>query len=285
MKYYFITYCLAFLCITSCREHANKKKDERVKHAPENADSILFSQQELKTFYDDYNVDGMMVIEDTGNKKTVHYNPGLYHKATSPASTFNILLALIGLKEGELTDARSTLTRGDIKYTSSYPSDTMTLEEGFTNNRDWFFIRLSTLIGSNKIAEWLHKIKYGNESVRGEANRFWINGELTITPAQQIQFIKDFYYEKLPFSKREFTIVKELLFQKELSGATIFGKRGSNKIEAEKRFTGWFVGYIEAPKNVYFFTNFIETKDMDYPTLVDAQKQIAFKIFETLALQ
>jgi len=212
------------------------------------------------------------------------YNPALYNKLTSPASTFNILLTLIGLEEGVLMDENSTLVRGNITYTSAYPGDTMNLREAFTNNRDWFFIRLSSLIGDEKIAGWLQRINYGNGSVEGEPNRFWINGKLVITPSQQVEFIRNFYFEKFPFSAKNYQLVKRLMWQKELNGANIYGKRGSNKLEQEKRYTGWFVGYIESGNQVFFFTSFIESPDLDHPKLVDAQKEVVYKIIEHLHL-
>ncbi len=276
------------LCVfCSCSGQPSSTTQSTEDLTTEIADSLpgIIQKPDLKKFYDEFNVTGMIVINDITDRKTILYNDSLLYQSVSPASTFNILLALIGLHEGFLKDEHSVLMRGDIKYTSRFGGDTCSLEEGFANNRDWFFIRLSSLIGKEKMTSWLHKLKYGNESIKGEENRFWINGELAITPEQQIEFIQKFYNEGLPFSKNEFRIVKKMMWQKELNGLKIYGKRGSNKLETEKRYTGWFVGYIESNSKVYFFTSFIESPDMDHPTIVDAQKEIPYKIFEYLQLK
>lgn len=257
-----------FIFPAFCLLHAQRKKP----------DSLFV--KDWKSFYDQHNLEGFMILEDSARKKKFICNSVFLEIPASPASTFNIVLAMIGLEEGVLKDEKSTLFRGDIKYTSTYPSDTMTLEEGFTNNRDWFFIRLSTLIGKERIQSWLKKLTYGNMKVEGEPNRFWINGKLAISPWQQLIFIKDFYAEKLPFSKSTYDIVKKMMFQKEAGGWKLFGKRGSNKLEKEQVFNGWFVGYGMKKGKLIYYVSYIESKDMNHPTLIDAQKKIPYAILE-----
>lgn len=237
----------------------------------------------LKRLYDEFNVDGMFVLYSRKNKNFIFYNPTYYKQPMSPASTFNILLTLIGLEEGVVTNEKSLLK----------PNNT-TLEYAFRHNVDSCFINLSLLIGQEKIARWLNKINYGNKSILGEKGRFWINGFLQITPEQQLLFMQKFYYEDLPFSKKSFVIVKNLMDESNNAGLgiKIFGKRGSNKIYkhtgtlyARDKYTGWFAGYVEGLSDTYFFVNYIESPDLNHSKIVNAQKEIVFRIIKKLQLK
>ena len=241
---------------------------------------------DLKKLYDDYNVDGMFVLYSLKNKTYIFYNPSFYRQPMSPASTFNILLTLIGLKEGVISDEKSLLK----------PNNT-TLEYAFRHNVDSCFINLSRVIGQKKIQYWVNKINYGNKSTSGENARFWINGLLQITPEQQLRFIQKFYSEELPFSKKAFRIVKKLMDESMNAGLgiKISGKRGSNKVYKENKYTGnlynkdkytgWFAGYVEGVNDTWFFVNYIESPDLNHSKIVNAQKEIAFKIVGELRLK
>ena len=241
----------------------------------------------LKKFYDEFNVDGMFVLYSLKNKQYTFYNPRLYGQPISPASTFNILLTLIGLQEGVIRDEKSLLA----------PTNNTTLEYAFKHNADSCFISLSALIGQKKIQYWLTKINYGNQSTAGEKSRFWINGLLQITPEQQLGFVQQLYREELPFSKKAFSIVKKLMDETMNArlGIKIFGKRGSNKLYKENKYTGnlykddsyngWFVGYAEGASDTFFFVNYIRSPQLDHPTIVMAQKEIVFKIIKALGIK
>jgi beta-lactamase class D len=73
-----------------------------------------------------------------------------------------------------------------------------------------------------------------------------------------------------------------MMFLKKVDAIKLFGKRGSNKLENEGRFTGWFTGFIESQQKLYFFTSYIESPDLQHPQLKAAQKEIPYLIFEYL---
>jgi len=85
------------------------------------------------------------------------------------------------------------------------------------------------------------------------------------------------------------------MYEKKINGLAVYGKRGSNKIYKagkytgnlylENKYTGWFVGYAKGSGNVYFFTNYIESSNLNHPRIVIAQKEIVFKIFKTLNIR
>jgi beta-lactamase class D len=240
-------------------------------------------RSELKKIYDEFEVDGMLVLYSEKSKKYFFYDSAFYNQPMSPASTFNILLALIGIQEGIISEKNSVLKPNEE-----------TFEHAFKNNIDSYFRNLSLIIGQKKIQYWLNKISYGTKTISGEKARFWINGLLQITPEQQLKFIERFYYEDLPFSSKAFGIVKSLMDEdrKIELGVKIFGKRGSNKVYQKNKYTnglynknkyvGWFVGYIEDKTDVWLFVNYVESPNLNNKKIVNAQKEVVFKFMKKI---
>ena len=110
-------------------------------------------------------------------------------------------------------------------------------------------------ISEERIKYWLDKINYGNKDIANHPHDFWLGTSLQITPAQQLNFIENFYYENPPFSKHHIETVKKIMLEKDSLGYKVFGKRGSYKIISEHKYIGWFVGFFATPDDVYFFEN------------------------------
>jgi len=286
-------FLLAFISISSCRH--KPKADHLSNKKSITGDSIANEEvrNDFKKFYDEYNVEGMFVLHDPKHKKYIFYNKALYQQPATPASTFNITNALVGLEEGSIKDEHSVFKWSGRKYGNPIACQDLDLKTAFKYNIDWYFWRLRLKTGGKKMKYWLDKIQYANLATPGAidsfrvtpfgVDSFWVvSGALRITPAQQLDYIERFYYELLPFSKRSVNIVKGLLFEKDTMGYKIYGKRGSYRLQGENKYIGWYVGYVEAGKDVYFFVNYIQSPDLTHPRLVDAQKNIPFRIFQLL---
>ena len=74
------------------------------------------------------------------------------------------------------------------------------------------------------------------------------------------------------------------MFEKNSAGIKIYGKRGSYQLKGEQQYIGWFVGYVEKENRVYFFVNFLRTPDLEHKSIIQAQKDIVFKIFANESL-
>jgi beta-lactamase class D len=61
----------------------------------------------------------------------------------------------------------------------------------------------------------------------------------------------------LPVSRRSTEIVKDILVFEKTPAYTLSAKTGGGPI-SERVYIGWFVGYLEAKGNVYFFATNIE---------------------------
>lgn len=82
--------------------------------------------------------------------------------------------------------------------------------------------------------------------------RFWLDGPLAITPEEQITFLRRLCREDLLFSQQTIDLVKDIIVFEQTPEYVLHAKTGW---EGE---VGWFIGYLEQNKNVYFFaTNLV----------------------------
>ncbi len=129
---------------------------------------------------------------------------------------------------------------------------------------------------------WLDKANYGNADTSGGVDLFWLKGGLRITPEQQIDFLKRLHENKLPFSERTVSIVKKIMIAKDTLNYIVSAKTGWS--DEEKRIVGWYVGYIEKNKNVYYFANCIQSSDLNNADFARARIEITYQILDDLKL-
>jgi beta-lactamase class D len=287
-------FLVVFICINNCKQKSAPAHIPVDKPVTNDTAIVEETRNDFKKFYDEYNVEGMFVLYDPKKKKYIFYNKSLFHQPETPASTFNIINTLIALEEGTIKDENTIMKWNGRKYNNPIASQDLDLKTAFKYNIDWYFWQLRLKTGGKKMKDWLNRMNYGDppetiDSFRvtpSGVDSFWvISGTLNITPAQQLDYIEKFYTGQLPFSARSAGIVKKLLFEKDTSGYKIYGKRGSYRLNGENKYIGWFVGYLETRDDVYFFVNYIQSPNLHHPAIVDAQKNIAFRIFETLDLK
>jgi beta-lactamase class D len=128
---------------------------------------------------------------------------------------------------------------------------------------------------------YLGKLQYGNDSMTGGVETFWLSGGLRISADEQVKFLVDLYDEKLPLSQRSMRAVKSIMLRDNTPRYKIYGKTGwqTNDLAdpVGKYSLGWFVGYQERAGDVYFFATLIETQktQADFASArVDISKRI-----------
>lgn len=119
----------------------------------------------------------------------------------SPASTYKIPHALIGLETGVITT--STVEKWDGVTHPEQPKWNLdhTVLSAMKPSVLWFFQRMAPKIGAARAHEWLQKFSYGNTDTSGDITLYWVNGTLRISPDEQLSFLQKFYGGTLPVSK------------------------------------------------------------------------------------
>ena len=136
-------------------------------------------------------------------------------------------------------------------------------------------------IGKDTYRKHLAESKYGNNNLSQTEADFWNFGDFAISPKNQVEFVKSFYEEKLPFSKRNIDIVKNVMITEQNEEYTIRAKTGwtrENNIN-----TGWWTGYIETKNGTYIFaTRLLQDRKMKRSDFGSCRKEITKKVFKDL---
>ncbi|MDT5158130.1 MAG: hypothetical protein QOC61_2261 [Acidobacteriota bacterium] len=222
------------------------------------------SPTDLAPYFKDFPA-GAFVLYDLKRNSYVRYNEARCRQRFSPFSTFKIPNSLIGLESGVIPDAEFVIKWDAKKYPAhdedSPPFNTwwqdQTLRTAVRRSVVWYFRELATQVGARRMKQYVRRLHYGNEDTSGPINNFWLGSSLKISPNEQVEFLKALYAEKVPFSKRSISIVKDIITLEQTPDYKLSGKTGGGPL-AEGRFLGWFVGYVETKDDTYFFATQIE---------------------------
>ena len=150
----------------------------------------------------------------------------------SPASTYKIPHALIGLETGAITP--TTVEKWDGVPRPEQPKWNLdhTVFSAMKPSVLWFFQRMAPRIGAARAKEWLQRFNYGNADTSGDITRYWVNGRLRVSADEQLAFVSKFYGGALPVKRDH---VDQLTTAMEQAPGTVEYARGLYKLDASWR--------------------------------------------------
>jgi beta-lactamase class D len=219
---------------------------------------------DFKRHFQALGVEGSILISSLNNDRTYQHNPQRNSTPFLPASTFKILNSLISLETGVIADELALLTWDGMQRQIPEWNRDLNMKEAFKRSAVWFYQVLARRVGHERMQQWVAQAGYGNQKI-GEPkaiDQFWLEGELRITPQAQVAFLQRLYKEDLPFSKRSLSIVKDIMMMEKTPEYTIRAKTGwAGFGDNTTPQIGWYVGYVEKGKDVYFFATNIDIRD------------------------
>jgi beta-lactamase class D len=243
---------------------------------------IIETCDDFKKYYDEFKVDGSFVMYDQNNDKYIFYNQTHFKQQYIPASTFKICNSLIGLETGVIPNENFIIPWDSVSYFNTNWNKDYNLKSAFKYSVVWYYQELARRVGAQAMKYWIDKTEYGNKDTSGGIDQFWLTGGLRITPEQQIDFLKRLYNNELPFSERSVNIVKNIMITEDSLGYIMRAKTGWGS--QDNIDIGWYIGYLEANDNVYFFANCIQTSDFENENFAVARKDIVYRILYDLKL-
>lgn len=193
--------------------------------------------------------DVTFVLLDGGDGSITRYNPARAARRFIPASTFKIPNTLIALETGVAPDGEFTLPwdetmRPGTGFWSESWSRDHTMGSALRNSVYWYYQEIARRIGAERMQLYLDRFEYGNRSMEGGLDRFWLHGGLRISPDEQVKFLHRLVNGGLGVSSRSTDILKDLLVLEETAGYRLSGKTGTAGLTPE-RHLAWLVGFIE----------------------------------------
>jgi beta-lactamase class D len=123
----------------------------------------------------------------------------------------------------------------------------------------WYYQELARRIGPARMQAYVDRFAYGNRDISGGIDQFWLTGGLRISPEEQADFLRRFYFGELGVSERTTRTAKDLLVLEDTPTYRLSGKTGWAGLgEPSAPQIGWLVGYVERDGKVYFLATNID---------------------------
>ncbi|MEX1367119.1 MAG: penicillin-binding transpeptidase domain-containing protein [Nannocystaceae bacterium] len=214
---------------------------------------------------------GCFTLLELGTDTPLRLGDQPCEERTIPASTFKIPHALIALDTGVVTDPNALVRWDGTRYRSmkAWERD-HSLRSAVYESVVWFFQGTARAIGRERMTEYLQAFGYGNATVDGPIDRFWLDGgSVQVSPDEQVRFLADLYLDRLPRGQAHVPVLREMLVRPPSSfagrvaegttipaldpAATLSAKTGTGR-HGEGSVT-WLVGHVACPQHQYVFAS------------------------------
>ncbi|HGJ5865710.1 class D beta-lactamase [Arsenophonus nasoniae] len=235
-----IVIILLFLPITTPANIISNDDKNITKPLKKTAENHVVS--EIKKIFQQQHIHGVLTIYDG---KSINNYGNDTKRATIqyvPASTFKIVNALIALKNQKVTVKEIFKWDGQPRYLSSWNKD-MNLQEAMKLSAVPIYQEIARRTGLAIMKKELYRLHYGNSKIGNDVTKFWLDGPLKISPAEQAQFIYKLATKQLPIDKTIQNEVAAMLLIKQTANIKIYAKSGLANINGER--IGWYVGWVE----------------------------------------
>jgi beta-lactamase class D len=235
----------------------------------------------LARHFEKEGVKGTFGMFDNSRGRFTIYDMERFRKRYSPASTFKIVNALVGLQTGRLTTDSSVIPwDGTVRDNPEWNQD-LSLYRAFRLSSYGHFQTLARSIGRDTMQYWLDTLKYGNMRMGPQVDAFWLNDTLRISPDEQLGLVKRLYFRQLPFRASVQESVKKMMLQENNATYQLAYKTGLGRTEKGMPMA-WVVGWIEESRHVYPFVLNVETDADKADALVEARIRILRSILEDI---
>lgn len=220
-------------------------------------------------YFQQAGVKGTILIYDLKKDRYVVYNAERANTGYVPASTFKIFNSLVALETGVVKNENEIIKWDGVKREIPEWNQDHTMKTAIKVSAVWFYQELARRIGEQRMQNYINLTNYGNKDIGGGIDKFWLEGDLRITPKEQIDFLVKLHNNKLPFSPRAIAIVKNIITTEKTDNYVLRGKTGL------KSNVGWYVGYLERDGNTYFFATQLDVvKKQDIKARLEITRSI-----------
>jgi len=187
------------------------------------------------------------IMRDNNHESMHFFNKERCIQRFLPASTFKIFNSLVALETAVAPDDQLLIVWDSIKRRPEWDKD-MTMREAFRVSCLPYYQEIARRIGPARMKHYIDTVKYGNMTMGGAIDNFWLNNTLQITPDEQVGFLKRMYFYELPFSERSQRIVKTMMLREETPTYKLYYKTGTGNVGDSTIY--WVVGFAERIQHV-----------------------------------
>jgi beta-lactamase class D len=230
----------------------------------------------MEKAFSERQIDGCFILYQLEKDSAIVYNQARINEAFLPASTFKIPNSLIALETGAISGEDEVIPWDGIERQIPAWNQDQNMESAMKYSAVWFYQELARRIGPQRMQEYVTNMHYGNMKAGPVIDTFWLEGDIRITPQQQLEFLKKLINSDLPFKTETMDTVKKILIVDQNERYIFRAKTGW---AARMQDIGWYVGYICIEEQTWIFVNNI---DIQSDNDAAARKDIVKEIIDTL---
>jgi beta-lactamase class D len=198
----------------------------------------------VTALFRDAGVEGTFVLLDEGRGELRGHNRERAEQRFSPASTFKVANALIGLSVGAVQNVDEVIPyTGEANPFMREWLDPMGLRGAMTVSNVPLYQELARRVGLSRMREAIQRLGYGNEQIGSNVTTFWLRGPLAISAVEQTRFLSRLAHQRLPFPRRAQQQVAEITQVDSGPGWSLHAKTGWQN--APGAGVGWWVGWVQ----------------------------------------
>lgn len=222
---------------------------------------------ELSHLFD--GVDDATVVVLTADPRTViRFRPERAARRFPPASTFKIPNTVIALETGVASGPDFPIPWDSVRnprtgfFPGSWARD-QTLRSAFRSSVVWYYQEIARQIGARRMREWLRRLDYGNASIAGGIDRFWLDGGLRISADEQVSFLRRILAGEpdTDVSAPTRASLRDVALLETGTGWRLFGKTGTSEVTATRE-NGWIVGWLEQDGGTAYYAINMEGEEV-----------------------
>ncbi|MFO7628666.1 MAG: class D beta-lactamase [Prochlorococcaceae cyanobacterium] len=189
-------------------------------------------------------LEGTFVLLDERSGALRGHNQSRAEQRFSPASTFKIANALIGLSLGAVRSADELIPyTGDANPFMREWLEPMGLRAAMKVSNVPLYQELARRIGLQRMREAIVRLGYGNQQIGSDVTTFWLRGPLAISAVEQTRFLSRLAHRTLPFPAQAQRQVAEITRMDSGPGWSLHAKTGWQNAPAAG--VGWWVGWVQ----------------------------------------
>ena len=168
-------------------------------HSPENVKINKIEKPEFGIILDSFKIEGSILIFDNNDSTYYSNNFDWAKEGYLPASTFKIPNSIIAIETGIIENDTTIIKwNGEKRRLKIWEKD-LTFKEAFQVSCVPCYQEIAEKIGLERMKYYLNKFEY-KEMIFDSLtlNKFWLEGNSKISQLGQIEFLRRFYFSKLP---------------------------------------------------------------------------------------
>lgn len=217
----------------------------------------------LAALFAEHQLTGTLIIAASDGSQRFIHNDARAGQRYPCASTFKVLNTLIALEEGAIDSNEVVKWDGVERSVPDWNRD-HTLASAYQASCVWCYQVLARRVGRQAYRDYLDDIGYGRLAPSFSPTEFWLNGDLQISAAEQIEFLKKLDRRELPFAAEHYETLRDIMLVEQtpsyaLRAKTGWAARGRPQI-------GWYIGSIETAAATWLFALNIDLRsEQDLP--------------------